>query len=160
MMGKKFVWLLGFAIIFVAAFSSSSLERAPEFLLENLDGQKVHSSNFKGKIVLLNFWATWCPPCIEEIPSLKSLHRAYQSEGVEVVGINLDEGSSARVKSFVAKIGIPYPILIGNDEVTRAFGGIRGIPTTFLIDRQGRVVKKFMGGRSKRTFEEAIQQLL
>lgn len=135
-------------------------KKAPEFTLLDLDGKPFHSSNLKGKVVILDFWATWCPSCRAEIPHFKSLYQQYHGQGLEIVGIALDRGGAKVVKPFVEDNGIDYPILIGNQKVTEDYGGIRGIPTTFVIDRQGRIIEKFVGYRDKETFESAIQKLL
>jgi cytochrome c biogenesis protein CcmG/thiol:disulfide interchange protein DsbE len=157
---KGFIFVL-IALVFLWAFASQPMgNRAPEFSLKDLDGREIHSSSFENKVVLLNFWATWCPPCLAEIPALVSLHNIYQSQGVEVVGITLDEESGESLKRFVADKRMTYTVLVGDEKVTEAFGGIRGIPATFLIDRQGRIVKKFLGEQKKSVFEKAIREIL
>ncbi len=160
-MRKAFVPVVILIGIMALAFSiPSALKKAPDFVLKNLEGQEVHSSSFSKKVVLLNFWATWCPPCLDEIPSLQSLYDDYQSKGLEVIGVNLDEGNPEAVNRFVKKNRINFPVLVGDEEITVAFGGIRGIPTTFLIDREGKIVRKYVGEQDKSVFEEAVKQLL
>ena len=136
------------------------VDKAPDFVLKDVDGNEVSSSMFQNKILLLNFWATWCPPCQAEIPHLASLYKEYQSKGLEVVGISLDEEGSEVVKTFVERKGIPYKILIGNDGIANSFGGIRGIPTTFLIGRDGRIIRRYLGEQEKRVFEQDIKKLI
>ncbi len=139
---------------------AAELRDAPDFILPDLNGKSVSLSSFKGKVVILDFWATWCPPCREEIPHFKALYAAYHSKGLEVIGVALDQGGVGDVAPFAKDNGINYPLVIGNEAVVQAYGGIRGIPTTFIIDRQGRIVQKYVGARDKKVFEEAIQPLL
>ena len=160
------------AILFVAAMAffmptpfshaAATAERtsAPDFNLPDLNGKSVKLSSFRGKVIILDFWATWCPPCRAEIPSFKELYAAYHSKGLEVIGIALDQGGAADVARFAKANGINYTLVIGNQSVAQAYGGIRGIPTTFILDRQGRIVQTYVGGHSKKVFEDAIQGLL
>lgn len=140
--------------------NAQALKKAPNFTLLDLEGKPFSFSDLKGKVVILDFWATWCPPCREEIPHFKALYSQYKSEGLEVVGISVDKGGVNVVKSFARDYEINYPILMGNQEVAADYGGIRGIPTTFVVDRQGRIVEKFVGYRDKEVFESVIQKLL
>lgn len=142
------------------AVNAQVLQEAPDFTLPDLNGESFNFSELKGKVIILDFWATWCPPCRAEIPHFISLYSRYKEQGLEIVGVALDEGGDKTVKSFAEDFGINYPILIGNSEVADAYGGIRGIPTTFIIDRKGRIIEKFVGYRDKEVFESAIQKLL
>jgi peroxiredoxin len=125
--------------------------RAPDFTLKDLGGKTIKLSQFKGKVVLVNFWATWCPPCVFEMPSLEALHGKYKGKGLVVLGISLDDEPARDVPGFLAKfkkergVKITYPLVVGDESVGDAFGGIRGIPTTFLIDRKGNIAKKYIG---------------
>jgi peroxiredoxin len=135
--------------------------KAPDFTLMDLNGREVRLSDFSGKVVLVDFWATWCPPCRAEVPHFKDLYEAYKSRGFEIVGIALDSGGANVVGPFVRENGITYPIVIGNPQVAMAFGGLReGIPTTFLINRSGNIVQSYVGYRDKMVFEEEIKKLL
>lgn len=127
---------------------------APELRLADLEGKQLSLSDFRGKVVFVNFWATWCGPCQDEIPSLIDLQNKYASKGFTVVGIAMDEEGKSVVAPFVAKelydvhgekLHINYPILIGSDEASDKFGGILGYPTSFLISRNGQVLMKFQG---------------
>lgn len=138
----------------------NSLGSAPSFSLPNMQGKTVRLSDYSGKVVILDFWATWCPPCREEIPHFIGLYQKYRSQGFEIVGISMDLAGPGVVESFIREYGINYPILMGNEEVTLNYGGIRGIPTTFVIDRQGRIHKKFVGYQGKETFENLLKALL
>jgi peroxiredoxin len=133
-------------------------EVAPGFTLPDLGGKSVSLSSFKGKVVILDFWATWCPPCRREIPDFISLQKQYGSRGLQVVGVALDELD--KVKGFVAANGMNYPVLLGNDRVVESYGGISGIPTTYILDRKGRIIQRFEGFRSKETFESEVKKLL
>jgi len=131
---------------------------APEFTLADLHGDNVSLADFRGKVVILDFWATWCPPCKQEIPDFINLQSKYASKGLQVVGIALDEPD--KVKSFARENGMNYPVLLGNDQIAALYGGIDGIPTSFIIDRKGDIVTRFEGFRSKEDFEGEISKLL
>lgn len=131
---------------------------APAFTLVDLAGKKVSLSDFQGKIVVLDFWATWCPPCRREIPDFISLQNQYASQGVQIVGIALDEPE--KVQAFARENGMNYPVLLGDNAISAKYGGIEGIPTTFIIDRSGRIVNRFEGFRPRETFETEIRKLL
>jgi peroxiredoxin len=145
------------------AFSQeTSLARtpAPDWELADLNGKPVKFSDFHGKVLILDFWATWCVACRLEIPHFVDLQRKYGDKGLTVIGISLDEQSPEVVKKFVRQFGVTYPIVIGNQKVADAYGGIDAIPTTFVIDRQGRIVNQHMGYDDKAAFEKDIQSLL
>ncbi|TSA15456.1 TlpA family protein disulfide reductase [bacterium] len=131
---------------------------APAFTLSDVNGHQVSLSDFKGKVVILDFWATWCPPCKREIPDFIKLQSEYGSKGVQIVGIALDQPE--KVKAFERDNAMNYPVLMGNDEVSAHYGGVESIPTTFIIDKAGRIVTKYEGFRSKETFESQIKKLL
>ena len=114
---------------------------APAFTLIDVSGQSVSLADFKGKVVILDFWATWCPPCKREIPDFIKLHSEYGSKGVQIVGIALDQLD--KVKAFVKENGMNYPVLMGTNEVAASYGGVEAIPTTFLIDKSGKIVTKY-----------------
>ena len=133
---------------------------APNFSLKDLNGASFSLSETKGKVVILDFWATWCPPCRKEIPDFELLHKQYQKDGLVMVGVALDRGGADVVKSFVAQNGVTYKIVLGDQKVSNLYGGITGIPTTFIIDRQGHIVNKFVGYRNKGVFENEIKKLL
>ena len=158
---------LGFALgtfgvlerCFPTAYAASGT-MAPDFELLNLEGEKVSLSQYKGKIVILDFWATWCPPCRKEIPHFIELQNEYRDKGVEIVGLSLDEGGLGDVAPFAEKFGINYTMLLDGQQVAEAYGGIRGIPTTFVIAPSGEIVKRYEGYRDKAVFEEDIRALL
>ena len=133
---------------------------APEFNLPDLDGNKIELSSMKGRVLILDFWATWCPPCKEEVPHLVRLQSKYRDQGLQIVGLSLDQGGAGDVKPFADEYGVNYTMLIANDETAKAYGGVSMIPTTFVVDRNGVVVKRFIGYTAPEAFEEAILPLL
>ena len=133
---------------------------APDFTLPELAGNSLTLSDFKGKVIILNFWATWCPPCRMEIPDFVELYEKYKDEGLLIIGVNLDGGDSRSVKQFSEKYKINYPIVLGNVKVTEDYGGIRAIPTTFVIDRNGNIREKYVGYRPRAIFEDQAKKLL
>jgi thiol-disulfide isomerase/thioredoxin len=133
---------------------------APEWKLTDLNGKLVKFSDFRGKVLILDFWATWCAPCRVEIPHFVELQKQYGDKGLTVIGVSLDEQGSELVKKFVKRLGVNYPIVMGNEKVVQAYGGIDAIPTTFVIDRQGRIVSRHTGYDDKTVFEKEIQSLL
>jgi peroxiredoxin len=135
-------------------------EKAPAWSLPGLDGKTVNLSDFKGKIVILDFWATWCPPCREEIPSFIQIQKEFSDKGVVVVGIALDEEGAKVVKPFAKKKEINYPLVIGKTSTTEDYGGIEGIPTTFIINADGKIVGKHVGLTTKAEFLKELAPLL
>lgn len=133
----------------------------PRFSLESAaDGKNIDSEQFKGKVVLVTFFATWCPPCLQEIPSLIDLQDEYGKNGFSVVAISVDQDGARPVKKVMEKTGINYPVLMADSDVTRDFGGIVGIPTSFLINRDGNIVKSYPGYVSHTVFVEDIKQII
>lgn len=132
----------------------------PDFTLKNLEGNDVRLADSKGTIRLVTFWATWCAPCREEVPVFKELHASYASKGFTLLAISMDEGGAKVVQPFVAENKIDYPVLLGADETADAFGGIAGLPTTFLLDRDGRVVESFFGAVPPKILIAKVQELL
>lgn len=143
-----------------AANTTDKLVPAPSWELQDTDGKTVHFSDFKGKVVILDFWATWCPPCRAEIPGLVDLQKQYEKQGLAVVGVSVDRDGAAVVKAFAQKVGMNYPVVLADQKVVQAFGGIEAIPTTFVIDRQGHIVKEHVGFAEKNEFENEIRPLL
>lgn len=140
--------------------SPTGRREAPDFRLTDLEGKPLQLSALRGKVVLLDFWATWCPPCRAEIPHFNELYTAYRAQGLEVIGLAMDQEGPGVVRPFVRENRVSYPIAMDDSRISRAYGPIHGIPTTFLIDRQGRIVKKFMGYQEKAVFEREIRTLL
>lgn len=138
-------------------------EALPEFTLKTVDGKTVSSGEWRGKVVLVNFWATWCPPCLDEIPYLIKLQSKY-GDHLQIIGFSLDSGSpesvNASIRRFVQQQGINYPVAIAAPELQNKFGGILGLPTTFLLDDHGRVVQKHVGVVNPGLYEAEIRALL
>lgn len=131
-------------------------QQAPEFSLEESTGKRVGLADFRGKVVVLNFWATWCNPCRTEIPWFAEFQRTYEARGFTILGVSLDEDQWTSVRPFIAQYWINYPILMGNNEVLQAYGGLESVPTTLIIDRRGRVAATHVGLVSKSTYEKDI----
>ncbi len=118
---------------------------APDFALSTLDGDTLRMADLHGDWVLLNFWATWCAPCLVEIPDLAALHTDLNPHGFHVVGVSLDEEGFGVVEPFAQKLEISYPLVVDNGTMAAAYGGIYSLPTTFLIDADGQVINRFVG---------------
>ncbi|WP_456443157.1 TlpA family protein disulfide reductase [Caldithrix abyssi] len=136
---------------------------APAFTLNDLNGKEVSLSDFKGKVVFVNFWATWCPPCRKEIPAFIELIDKYGDDGFVILGVAVDPREFQnvdKVKPFAKEMGINYPVVYDTKGVSQLYGGIRSIPTTFVINREGKVVGRIVGSRPKDVFEGIIKDLL
>ena len=133
---------------------------APPWEASDVEGKTVKSSDFKGKVVILDFWATWCPPCREEIPGFVALQNKYANKGLTIVGVSLDEQGPSVVKPFMKRFAMNYPVVMGDSKLVSDYGGISAIPTTFIIDRQGNVVTAHQGYTDQATFEAEIRPLL
>lgn len=133
--------------------------RAPEFARKDLAGKSVDLKNFRGKVVLLNFWATWCAPCQLEMPAFAAWQRQYGPDGLQVIGISMDDDATP-VVGLVAKFKLNYPVLMGDANLGRQYGGVLGLPLTYLIDRDGVVRARFQGETDLKTIERRLQTIL
>jgi len=157
-----FVWTFGHHEPEAKAAVKEELDRkkAPEFELKDANGKIVHLSDFKGKVVLLDFWATWCGPCNIEIPWFTEFERRYKDRGFEVLGVSMDDDGWKAINPFVAEKRINYRIVLGNDITGDQYGGVEALPTTFVIDRDGRIASVHVGLSGRKEFEDAIEKLL
>nr|MDA8163626.1 TlpA disulfide reductase family protein [Desulfobacteraceae bacterium] len=139
--------LLAAGILMLMFLTATPLLAAPmpSFKISAVKGGDIDSHQYHGKVLLINFFATWCPPCRQEIPSLIELQKEFGPKGLSVIGISVDQGGSGIVKKLVEKLGINYPVGMGTGRVADDFGGVVGIPMTFLVDRQGNMVKTYQG---------------
>jgi peroxiredoxin len=141
--------------------SNEETPSAPNFSLQDLEGNSVSLADYRGKVVFVNFWATWCPPCRAEIPHFVELVNQYGKDGFAILGISVDDPKDQnKIPGFKEKYKINYPILLSNGQVANDYGGIRSIPTTFVVDREGKALGKIVGSRSKKQFEEIIKEAL
>jgi thiol-disulfide isomerase/thioredoxin len=133
---------------------------APGWELKDVDGKPVNFSSFKGKVVVLDFWATWCPPCRSEIPGYVKLQEKYKDKGLVIIGVSLDQAGPDVVKKFIGDFHLNYQVVMGDEAVVQAFGGVEGIPTTFIIDRTGKIRDKKVGAMETAEYEQVLLQYL
>ena len=141
------------------AGSTAVGDMAPEFSRPDLSGKPVRLADYPGKLVLLNFWASWCGPCLEEMPKFSGWQREYGAQGLQVIGVSLDD-DSASARRLIARHPTAYPILIGDAALGESFGGVLGLPLTYLIDRKGRIVARYQGNGDLAKMEAKIKALL
>jgi len=132
---------------------------APDFSLKALDGSPLKLADYRGQVVLLDFWATWCVPCKAEIPHFIEFQDKYRAQGFQVVGISMDDDANA-VRKFYQDFKMNYPVVVGTPELADAYGGVLGLPVTFLIARDGRVAAKYVGEADMAAVEQQITGLL
>lgn len=176
---KKYSILLFFVVLFVfgiigcrknvkvepenktnpAVEKSESSDLAPNFDLTSTDGKNIKLSDYRGKIVIIDFWATWCPPCRKGIPDLIELQKEFKNNLV-VIGISLDQDTKSDVVPFMKKYGINYPVVYGTNQVIMDYGSINAIPTSFIINKEGKIVDKHIGLVPKSEYANKIKELL
>jgi peroxiredoxin len=134
--------------------------KAANFSLKTSDGKVIELAKLKGKVVLVNFWATWCPPCRAEIPDFMKVYSEYKSKGLEMIGISVDQDGWEAVTPFLKKNPINYPIVVDDGSVAKSYGNIEAIPTTIIVDKNGNIVARHVGGMSKAQLERSLKNLL
>jgi len=139
--------------------SASEHRVAPDFTLPQLEGPPLTLSSYRGKVVLLDFWATWCDPCREETPHLVDLQQRYGDRGLQIIGVSMDDGPEP-VRAFYQQFHINYPVVLGNAKTGELYGGVLGLPIAFLIDRDGRIYAKHIGATDVGVFEKEVKSLL
>lgn len=150
-----------FILLMIPGAAAAANTKMPEFALEDVrSGKIVDSSSFAGKVLLLTFFATWCPPCAEEVPVLKTLHQDLAGAGFSVVGLSVDQQGAPVVARFIEKKEINYPVLLAESKTTMDFGGIYNIPVAFLVNKSGNVVKKYLGYIQHTVLEKDVRRLL
>ena len=133
---------------------------APDFELKDIEGKVHHLSDYKGKVVVLNFWATWCPPCKKEIPDFIEMQKQYDSQGLQFLGIAMDDEGLDKVKPWVASHNVNYPVMLKEDKVVASYGEMSSIPVTYIIDRKGIIRQSITGMRTRAIFEKELMPLL
>lgn len=139
---------------------SAKRNAAPDFVLTDADGRKVKLSDYKGKVVLLNFWATWCGPCKLEIPWFVEFEKTFKDKGFAVLGVSMDEEGWEIVKPYIQDKQVNYRVMVATEEVAQKYGGVDALPTTFMIDREGKIASTHIGLVAKKDYEIEIAQLL
>lgn len=158
---KRLMQLLCAALILGMATAVYGATKMPVFTLEDVrDGEDINSRAFEGKALFVTFFATWCPPCIQEVPNLIDLHEKYSNEGFSVIGLSVDQGGAKAVRSLVRRKSINYPVAMADAGVMQDFGGIYGIPVAFLVNKNGNVVKKYTGYVPRSVLEKDLEKVL
>lgn len=172
-MSRRLLWIvavfLAGAVVYMAsrapkpapapAGSASKPQTAPDFTLHSLDGKPLTLSSYRGKVVLLDFWATWCTPCRAEIPRFIDWQQKYGEQGLVVLGISMDDSSRDAV-NFARELKINYPVAMGTTQVADSYGGVLGLPVNFLLARDGRIAAKYVGATDLATLEQQIVEQL
>lgn len=159
--GRLPVVLLAMMMTVVLAAPVMAAKKMPAFSGKTVNNLgKFDSATLQGKVVLVNFWATWCPPCRKEIPFLDKLQEKYRDKGFVVVGVSMDEGGEKLVAKFMEKQKVNYPVILGDTDLARGFGGVIGVPASFLVDRQGELIRRYDGFATEKELQEEIEKLL
>ena len=158
---KKVVLLICIGVLVFLVTSSYSSTQMPQFELPDaVNGEQVNSRSFEGKTLLLTFFATWCPPCLEEVPTLIQLQNKYRDDNFSVIGLSVDQGGARAVKRLIEKKSINYPVFMADSKIMEDFGGVYGIPVSYLVNKKGNVVKKYTGYVPKSILEKDLKKIL
>ena len=141
------------------ATAATANQAAPDFTLPQLDGQDLRLSSYRGKVVLLDFWASWCEPCRVETPHLIELQQKYGDRGLQIIGVSMDD-SPEPARAFDQQVHMNYPVVMGNAATGELYGGVLGLPIAFLVNRDGRIYAKHIGATDPAVFEKEINSLL
>jgi peroxiredoxin len=152
--------VIALALLF-GCTTKSEQPKAPaaDFTLQDINGEKVMLADYRGKVVLLEFWATWCPPCRASVPGIEKIHKAYKDKGLVVLAVSLDQGDWKSVKAFMKDYGITYTVLKGTDEVASRYH-VRTIPRLLILDKEGKIVKRYLGFGADEDLEKDIKAIL
>jgi len=153
------ILLIAITIGFVTS-AMAQQQQAVNFSLKSSDGTSYELSKYKGKVVVVNFWATWCGPCRKEIPDFIEAYKKYKSKGLEIIGISLDQDGWTKVTPYVKQSNINYPVVLGDEKVVQNYGGFNAIPTTFIVDKNGNIVDQHTGTMSLKQLEAKLKPLL
>ncbi len=143
---------------FILRFASNP-QRMPPFLIDDLDGDVISTASWRGKVVLLNFWATWCPPCRDEIPELIELSKRFKDR-LQIVGVSMDDAPADEVRQFARNMGMDYPIVMGSRTLSMEYGGVPALPTSFVVNTDGRIVQKHEGLYPMDLYDSEVRSLL
>jgi thiol-disulfide isomerase/thioredoxin len=166
---RGFAWVLLAGLVLFAGCSKEEQKKgalkAPAFSFLSIDGQNTFAlEDFKGKVLIIDFWATWCPPCKQEIPHFNELYETYKDDGLEILGVSVDQGGPTLVQTYMKSSSpsiVPkYPVVMVNREAVTAYGPISSIPVTFIVDRKGNVQQRLLGYQDKQVFEAILEKLL
>jgi cytochrome c biogenesis protein CcmG/thiol:disulfide interchange protein DsbE len=159
---RRWLFAVGFAVaaLGIGAAQPSLVHRpAPVFVRTSLSGQRIDLAAYRGKVVLLNFWATWCGPCQVELPRFSAWQKQYGPTGLQVVAVSMDDDATG-VRPVVRKLKLDFPVIMGDERLGKLYGGVLGLPVTFLIGRDGKVAARIEGGADLHAMEGKIKQLL
>lgn len=164
-MGSRFLALVGAVVMLAGSAGATGPQDAllhkpaPQFVRRDLAGESVSLRAYRGRVVLLNFWATWCGPCQVELPRFAKWQKRFGAEGLQVIAVSMDDGDGP-VRSLVAKLKPGYPVVMGADKLGTLYGGILGLPVTYLIGRDGKVAARYEGSSDLDAMERRIEELL
>jgi cytochrome c biogenesis protein CcmG/thiol:disulfide interchange protein DsbE len=147
------------ALLLAGAGAAAAAEPPPDFTRADLNGNPIHLADYRGKVVLLNFWATWCGPCLAEIPVFARWQKQYGPQGLQVLGVSMDDDQKP-VQHFLQKTPLDYPVIMGDTALAKLYGGVLGLPLTYLINPQGKVEGRYLGGTDLSAVETQIKRLL